>query len=562
MPHIKTALYGRPARLPSHRQAKTEIFQPIQGLHSGIAPQNLPPGFTNDCQNFVAPNGFLTIRSGLSKTGTFSLTKYGAFHVSEIFDAVGNLAGFAASERSFAFSHPDSPSWSTLSYQKTTAGPAGFPAGIDELPSGTSHDYWEAAAIYDKNSDKVITVASNNTNWMKWFPVEGSTETFSDFTWINSLDSMKMAKGVNSINDRLVFFNLESSVGTRFPQRVLWSARGGATDFILNNGAGFEDLVTMRGEGTGSIRFRDFLLLFTDTEIWRAQPTLDDYAFRFQRITDKVGVPWPRTAAATPLGVLFLSRDFEVYATDGSPLVVPVGPVQGEGPSRIQKRLRETLINPERSWAIYNQMERRYELYYATNDSIAGFPNEALYYNIDDKTWWPQKFPIDLSAGADLEDPSQTLTWDEATNDWDTYTESWNGIGDLQGNRWVTAFSWLGDVYSFRSDHTLDVSSPIDMRWQSHGLRQGDRMRKLHFSELWIDYESDDNSNATIFAGSAYSGHDYDSGTTVSFTTNGSPAFVPLWHTASTPLFELHLTKGSQVRIGGFQAVTKDAGRF
>jgi hypothetical protein len=209
-----------------------------------MAVQTLPPGFTPDSRNFTAPNGLLTPRSGLSNHDSFFLDGP-ALGVAEVFDASGNLAGLAQSDTSFIFSHPDSASWSTLSYQKTTAGPAGF-AEVNDIPSGLSTDYYRTASIYDKTTDKVIAVSSNNTEWMKWFPVEGSTTTLSDFTWVNSLDSTKAAKDITAINDRLVFFNTLSSAGTRFPQRVLWSARGGAIDFVLANGAGFEDLVSMR----------------------------------------------------------------------------------------------------------------------------------------------------------------------------------------------------------------------------------------------------------------------------------------------------------------------------
>jgi hypothetical protein len=520
----------------------------------------MPPGFTPDSQNFVAPDGFLTPRSGLSNSDPFDFNGP-VLGAAEVFDASGNLAGFAASATSFAFSHPDSPSWATLSYASVAGtGPAGI-ADIDDTPSGISTDYWETTSIYNKLTDKIIAVTSNNTNWPKWFAVEGSTTSFSDFTWVNSLDSMKASRGISAINDRLVFFNLLSSKGTRFPQRVLWSARGGATDFVLANGAGFEDLVSMRGEGTASVRFRDVLILFTDSEVWKAQPTLDDYAFRFQRITDEVGCPWARTATATPLGVMFMSRDFEVYATDGIN-ILPVGPVQGQGPSRIQKRLRERLINPSRAWALYNQTERRYELYYATTATTTGFCDEALYYNIDDQTWWPQRFGKELSYGVELEDPSATLTWDEAIANWDTYNVGWDSFGDLQGSRWVTPFSGLGPIYSMRSDQTTDDGAAIDCRWQSHALRHSDRVRKIHLKELWVDYETDSNSSASVFVGSSYSGHNYGDGTMLSLTTNTSPAFVPTWYTSNAPVFELRVADGGLPRIAGFEAVTIDAGRF
>src|SRR5690606_1541830 len=130
------------------------------------------------------------------------------------------------------------------------------------------------------------------TNAVKFFrigPAGSSTLTYSDFTFIDSLDSMKKARDVVATNDRLVFVNMERADGARFPTRVFWSARGDPRNYDINSEAGFEDLMEMRGEVQAAVRWRDFLLLFTQHEIWRATPTLDAYAFRFDRIIDSLG---------------------------------------------------------------------------------------------------------------------------------------------------------------------------------------------------------------------------------------------------------------------------------
>jgi len=556
MSHIQRRKIGVLPRTRANRQQGVEIMQVQAGLHSGMAPQSLPPGFTPNSRNFVLKEGFIWPRSGLSSTGTFTFSSP-VLGAAEVFDSLGNLAGLAQSAVSFAFSHPDSPSWSELSYSASTLNAA----ALSDVPSGLSTDYWTNTAIYDKNTDKVIAVSSNDTNWMKWFAVEGSSTTFSDFTWVNSLDSMKAAKGLASINDRFVGFNWLSSVGTRFPNRVLWSARGGATDFTLANGAGFEDLVSMRGQGTAAVRFRDFLILFTELEVWRAQPTLDDYAFRFQRISDRLGCPYPRTIVATPLGLIFMSRDFEVYATDGVSFT-PLGPVGGSGPSRIQKYLSERMSAPIRSWAMFNQVERRYELYFPDGDSVEGYPNAALFYNLDDQTWWPQKFGIELSIGEELEDPGAVVTWNDITDAWDVTTKGWNYFGALYGVRWPTAFAEDGTIQSFNSNKTNDSGTAIDVRWQSHALRGRDRMRQMNVSEVWIDYENDSNSSASVFLGEPYEAHDYQTGVPVSLTTHGTPAFAPVWYSGKGPVFEFRVGDGGKPRIGAFQANVIDAGKF
>lgn len=560
MPHIRTSRYGVPLQRPSRRQYTADIPQPTLGLHSGLPATRLQPGFTPAAQNFVANEGFLTPRSGLSNHDTFDLLRP-ALGAAQLFDAYGNLCGWASSASTFIFTHPDSPSWSTISYQDVSGtGPAGI-ANIDDKPSGLSTDYWEIAALYDKTLDEIIAVASNNTNWAKFFSVNSSTVTFSDFTWANSLDSTKAAKDIEVVNDRLVFFNTLSSAGTRFPQRVLWSARGGATDFILANGAGFEDLVSMRGEGTAAVRHKDFLILFTEDEVWRAQPTLDDYAFRFSRI-EKVGCPYPRTAKNTPFGVMFLGRDFEVYAVDGIS-VLPVGPMQGSGPSRIQKYLKAHITKPDRAWAAYNRIERRYELYYSDLNSASGFPNRALYYSIDDRTWWPQAYNEELSIGEDIAESETAVTWGDVTPSWDATLPGWGTFESHQGKRWVTAFSVGGEIFSFRSGQTNDNGTTIDARWRSHGLSGRNPMHQTHLSEVWIDFENDSNSTVTVHVGSAASAHNFDSGIPALLASaGGSPALVPVWKTDNAPVFELRVSDGGRPRIGSLQATLSDGGRL
>jgi hypothetical protein len=164
--------------------------------------------------------------------------------------------------------------------------------------------------------------------------------------------------------------------------------------------------------------------------------------------------------------------------------------------------------------------------------------------------------------GAEIEDPGGTVAWGDMTTTWDNTPPGWDSFSALRGDRWINTFSSLGTTYSFRSTTTKDDGLPIDCRWQSHALRSGDRMRKLHLKEVWMDYEADANSAASVYVGSSYSGHDYDSGTALSITTSGSPSFVPVWHTSNAPVFELRLNDGGTPRIAAFQAVTIDSGRF
>lgn len=550
MSRVQLSKFGTPLQKRKHR----EVNVPVDvrgGLHTGIAPQDLPEQFSPALQNFVpTQDGYITPRSGLSKfSDVFGGPILGG---EETFDVSGNLVGFVASATSLFQLHPENQVWSELSY---------IPSVLTHLqgaPSGTSTDYWNATAVFDAASEEIICVASNNTNSLKYFEVNSATTTFSDFSFPDSLDSLKAAKDVTAINDRLVFFNTLSSAGTRFPTRVYWSARGLPKSYSLADGAGFEDLVDMKGQGQAAVRFKDFLLLFTESEIWRATPTLDTYAFRFDRVVDSVGCPFPRTIARTPSGVVFLGIDREVYITNGAGIQA-LGPVDSSGPSRIQRRLRDELLTPGRSWALYNETEHRYELYFAAAESPNAWPTRALFYSFPDATWWEQKFPFGLTFGLDLKDPATLVTWEDISQSWDDIAAGWDSFGITQGNRRPNVFSSEGTSYRANSLSTTDDGTEIDVRWRSRGFRN--QMRKTHLTEVWMDYDTDTSSSMTLHVGSARSASSFDAGTAVSLTSQGNPAFVPVWKTDSAPLFEIR-TSGQPLRVASFQAKLQDASKF
>ena len=524
------------------------------GLHAGIAPQDLPATFSPELRNLTNHlDGFATPRSGLSRYGAFDFNG-AVLGAAEVFDATGNLGAAAASAKSVSMLHPTNQAWSNLSYLPGTI--ATWSRGN---LSGTSTDYFEFETIFSADRERMITTFSNNTDMVKFFEFGASAITFSDFTWIDSISSAKAAKDIASINNRLVFFNILSSTGTRWPSRVMWSARGNPLSYLIADGAGAEDLKDMRGSGQAAVRWRDFLLLFTELEIWRATPTLDDYAFRFDRVIDATGTPFPRTIATTPFGVIFLGRDREVYATDGSGLVA-LGPVNSEGPSRIQRKIQEELLGASRAWATYNQTEHRYELYYTAADSPNGFPSRALFFDFRTKTWWPQRFSHGLSAGVDAMDPATKVTWNEILDSWDAVALSWDAFDIASGNRRMNLFSSGGSALRYTSGQTTDDGSAIDVRWRSKGLKAG--TRKGHMSEIWIDYETDSNSSASLWIGSARSGSVFTAEVALNLTNANDPIFAPVWTTDQHPSFEFRLNDGSTPRIASFNATIMDGSKF
>jgi hypothetical protein len=541
-----------PPRAPLRER---EISLPlVGGLHAGVAPQDLPRGFSPDLRN-LTPDvpGWVAPRSGLSRHGAFNFNGavLGAF---ETFDDTGVLGALATSARSVSFLHATNQAWSALSYV-----PGNLSWHTGNL-SGTSSDYFTAETVYDDSLGRMLVVFSNNTDSFKYISVASTTTTFSDFTWADSIASTTAARDIASVNDRLVLFNTLSSTGTRFPTRVMASARGNPRSFLVADGAYVEDLMDMKGSGQAAVRWKEFLVLFTELEIWRAIPTEDDYAFRFARTIDNMGTPWPRTIATAPEGVIFVGRDREVYITDGVSIQA-LGPVGGEGASRIQRKLLDEALSMGRAWALYNATDRRYELYYTAADSPDGYPSRALFYSLPQQTWWPQRFAFGLSDGVDLVDPATLVTWDDIKDSWDAMAAIWEDFNVTQGNRRPNVFSSTGAAYRYFSAQTSDGGEAIDVRWRSPGFKAG--TRKVHLKEIWLDYENDSASSASLWLGSSRSGSAFVPATApLSLAETSDPLFVPVWKTDHHPSFELRIADGGRPRIASFSATIQDASKF
>lgn len=553
MSPVPRSRFVPPASAPRKRTRSVEV-RPLGGLHTGVPPQDLRPGYSPALKNFVPdPDGLITPRSGLSAFGThdFGGPVLGA---SEVFDDQGASCAFAPSTRSLSFFHPTNGVWSELSYVP------GSLSWMQGLPSGLSTDLWDSTSIFDIATNSYIAVASNNVDSLKFFTVDDATTTYSDFTYADSIDSTSAARGVASVNDRLVLFNTLSSTNTKYPTRVMWSARGNPKSFLIDDGAGAEDLMDMKGEGIAAVRFKDFLLLFTNQEIWRATPTLDSYAFRFDRVVDNQGTRFAKTIVATPNGVIFLGRDYEVYVTDGAG-VYPLGPEGGEGLSRIQRYIKDNIDDPMRAWALYNQSDKRYELFFPTTASTSGFPDRALFFDLVNRTWWPQEFGAELSSGVDVEDASEGDVIDAVEDAIDDVPTQFDLFAVVTGDRRPNVFTATGSALRFRSDQTSDAGTAIDARWRSGGLGGG-AFRQTHLTEVWTDYETDETSSASLFVGNARDADAFSSGVTLSFTTPGGVVFTPTWKTSRDPNFEIRIADGSRPKIASFSATLKDGSKF
>ena len=544
MTPTRRAKFTPPTRGSAAREREV-TFGVAGGFHGGVPSQGVPNGFSPAVRNFVPTGaGAIAPRSALTKVSSALITGINApvLGGAELVDRNGQFTALIASTRSLQWFNYGVSSWQSVFYapgnQSWHSGPL----------SSVSTDYIEAVSIYAPTANsgvgQMYCVFSNQSDSLKYWQISATT-TYSDFTWADSIDSTHNARSVCAINDRLVLFNTQPSAGAgkaNTPTRVMWSARGNPLSFLVADGAGAEDLMEMHGEGQKAIRFRDFMLLFTEIEIWRATPTFDDYAFRFDRVVDGKGCPNPRTIVATPDGVVFLGLDHEVYITDGVN-VLPLGPIEGKGESRIQAHLRGELVTPHRAWAMYNRTLRRYELYYSISGSEQGYPTRAMFYDFATQTWWPQTFVNGLTFGLDMTEYTTPFVTATSANSFDP-----------------NYFDSFGTAFRLSSTLTNDAGTAIDARWRSPGAKNA--TRKAHLKEVWIDADADSASSASVWVGSARSGSVFTSEKEVRLTTANDPTFVPVFSTDNAPAFEIRIADGGRPRIASFSATLQDASKF
>lgn len=528
-------------------------FRPIYGVHRGAPAQLLQPGFSPNAQNVVDENGFMKPRSGMSMLGTgkshLSAAALGAWRVH---DLGGVQHGVAASDRTITFLAGDQTSWSTLSYQK--------PSTATNLPSGTSRDYWDASVVYEPGVDKNIAVLCNGVNLPKVITLNGSVTTYSDLTGFASLASN--AKSVTAFDNRLVFFNvgvISPSVAT-YGQRVMWSPRGAPLNYALASGAGFEDLLDMQGIGVKVIAERDSILLFTEDEIWRGRKRFDAYVFDFYPVERQFGCPYERTICKTPKGTIFLGRDQEFYIVAGDN-VLPIGPAEEGGESRVQELLRNTMFDVERAWGIYNTTARRYEFYYATTEG--GHADRGLYYTLQEGSWWPQTFPFQVSAGFEMRDPGDPgPTWDSVSVDatWDGSSYEWNNVATPGTDYLTHVVSSNGTVYQFRANQTSDAGTAISAFWDSHYMNRADAMRYDTLHEVFVEHNAPSTSAMSVSL-SADGGAYFEDAQRVTMSGGYGRALVPFYRSGGA--MQLRLNADSQAfKVSRIEARFRDGGLY
>jgi hypothetical protein len=551
VPNIRHTRFGSPQPRVPQPEVREEIFEPTLGLDAGQAPQELLKGFTPFSQNWVRDGGYLTPRSGMSQyDATFTLGGPVIGGI-EAYDVDGFRNAVVASAQTFGYLGANSPSWRTLTFVGS------------ETPNAPMRG-WDAAYIYDSSRDKNVALLTDHTKLPKFVVLGSDTTQVSD--WTHCASTFSRAKSVAAFDNRLVFFNTASSV-SEFPQRIEYTARGVVSDHATADGAGFIDVMDMRGIGQKVIPYSDSLLFFTEREIWLGRNRRDDYFLDMIRISDADGCPFPKTIAQTPEGIVFLRHDLEVCLLSGTQ-VIPLGPTNRKPPeigdaSRIQRWLQDRLLNGELAHATYNSRMRRYELRFTSNTTNTNlYPESGLYYDFNNQSWFPQTYPWEVSCAFEMQDTDAAATWDSIPYTWDQYNVAWDD-GEVEASaRRVVTFSSNGTPYRFRSDQTTDAGTAIVARWRSHALNSRDALRYDQLYEVQVEYANASSSSASVWVSENLGSSFIDSIAVDLSQTSHKAALVPVNCSALAPTFEVRSSDGGQPKISRFYARLRDQGLY
>jgi hypothetical protein len=254
----------------------------------------------------------------------------------------------------------------------------------------------------------------------------------------------------------------------------------------------------------------------------------------------------------TPIGVVFLAEDMMFYLVQGNQ-ITPIG-------KPVHTFLRDSIVDVDKAFGLYNSRLRRYEFYYRSS-ADADRPKHALYLT-DSGAWFPQVLEHEVSAGIetaqDIGDVG--LTYDSVVEYDDMALAASKGEA-----RNVMLGSSAGSTYMMREAQTTDDGSTVTAYWDSSGVAGEDPTRLSMPYEMWTYYRSDSAGTFDIYT---------RTGQTATYGLDSSRAYataadgdwltpIPLGpFTGRSPQFRVQTTEGRRIRLGRFHVVPKDIGQY
>jgi len=246
---------------------------------------------------------------------------------------------------------------------------------------------------------------------------------------------------------------------------------------------------------------------------------------------------------------------------------VPIG-------GRFHRSIRETIDVPERAWSVFDQATRQWQLYYPTLGGT-GFPQKAVYLNVDEPSWAPQTFDpvggsLSLTRGFTVTGLAQTsaaTSWDQAGAAgmvWDTTAQTWDSFDTATlsaDRRDVYLGSSGGTVYRLDSVATSDVGIPIPNRWRSTALWGEMPGRQKTVTEWRVDYQADSASSLTLrFSQNQGGSFEQAVGVNLPAVSGASQGIAYPYLPARYPQFEIS-SEGQRFRLFRFTITARIGGR-
>lgn len=542
--------YGARLQLPVRSLTSVLITEPVLGLNVAQPSVDAPLGSTPSSENFIMREGALECRPALQlRTTNPQPLSVGITGGWEFQDTNNNRYPLVSGTTTLAWY--SNGSWSRLSYVSAF--------GTNSPPAGSQTSYWDATWVYYANRDQNLAILANGS-YQSLYCWESNTTVFSTLT------GAPPAKTVTTFDDYILAFNIRDpgSNTSDYVQRVQWNDRGSASSWT-GGLSGFEDLLSMRGEGTRIIAQDNRVILFSDQEIWQGYPSNFPFVFRFEPYDHSVGCPYPWTISDTPQGLIFLSRDLQTYLLPkGGGAATPIG-------GQFHRSIRDSIDAPVRAWSVFDQATRQWQLYYPTIGGT-GYPQRAVYLNVDEGSFAQQSFDpvgggISLTRGfmvTGLATSSTATTWDMEIPAWDTVALTWDqfGGGTVSADRRdVYLGSSTGTVYVMDSRATNDNGTPITNRWRSTALWGEMPDRQKTVTEWRVDYQADSNSSLTLkFSQNQGASFEQAVGLSLPATSNASQVIAYPYLSAQFPQFEV-TSEGQRFRLFRFWTTARIGGR-
>lgn len=540
-----TPRWGNPLRINARSAESTFITEPTLGLSSDQPSVDAPLGSTPASVNYIFREGAMECRPCLTRYGGVNPFQAPILGGHELV-AVDNTRYpiIAGTTRWGVYGQAASPNdWSALSYVSSF--------GFDSQPALTATDYWDFTQIYYPAIDQNIAVGAPGS-YQSLYCTQANTRVFSTLT------TAPAARFVTAFDNYLVAFNIQQN-SLNLVQRVQWSDRGNPSNWT-GGLSGFEDLLAMPGQGTRIISQENRLVLFSDSAIWQGVARDWPFTFAFSPLDSSVGCPYSWTVAETPLGTMFLAKDYQVYLLPkGGGTAAPIG-------QKLHRSIRDSIDHPERAWAVYDHTYSQYQLYYIHKGGST-YPQRAVFLDIATGSWAPQAYDetgtnLMLTRGFEARTSSAATTWGQLSGvAWSGLAATWGALAGASDMRTVVCGSSTGTLYTYSSTATTDAGIGVESRWRSTGLAGSDPTKQKTLTEFRVDYQADSSSSLTVrFSQTMGASWGPQTALNLPAVSGLSQAVAYPYVAARYPLWEVS-SQGYRYRLFRFHSTFRQGGR-